>query len=210
MKNIFAIFCLVILAFVVVTGLFSCSYIGNFDGEKYDSIVTEKGKNRIVDYYNSGKKLVMSKSYYLDTVNNIWIITSFDQFSYNSFNKISTQKFHVLDMELKMKPLQLDSFFYDSIGLPVEKISFVLSSKSGTWTNFKRQDYTYRENDTNVFRELIYLWNLSQKDWNLGQEIYYGYDSLGRNVSRLVYEIDPHDTTKVKKDFQEYYYPSDF
>ncbi len=179
----------------------------SIDDQIEDSVEHINGLLKYVDFFDSDGKTVRSQVHYLDTTDNHWLLTGVDEYRYNESGQIVRQELFVPNLAMKISPLELDSFFYNGRGLKTELMHYVSCGKKDSWTKVSKIIFSYLKTDTAVFSESQYVWDDETKDWHKWDEKYYEYDSLGRVVSLLTYQVDPRDTSKVKRDYQEFYYP---
>lgn len=204
MRNLAAFFCGCALAFFSECGQPS----QNAEREVCDSSVSVSGKVKKVDYLDSQKRVVKSDGYFLDTTTGNWLLSSVNEIFYAQNGKVAKEIISVPDQYLKIRPLELDSFVYNDRGLKTESVHLV-SGVSGRWKGVSRHVFKYLKDDSLVFSESVFFWDAEQKKWIVSKEDYYSYDSLRRVASLLTYSLDKYDTSKVEKNFQEFFYPDE-
>lgn len=151
-----------------------------------------------VTYKNAYGNPVRDEWYLQDTIYNELIPYSATQNSYNSIGMLDSQTYYMVDiMDLKLKPLELDIWIYDSAGRTNQAVQKVYRGDTGLWTNVKMQMYDY--DDSLLKFESVYEWIEDQEQW---KEVYarlYDYDSTGTLIQSLIHEADPYDTSKTIK-----------
>lgn len=201
-----------VLLFAVLS-IFSFSDCSNknlsIDDQITDSVEHKNGLEKFVNFYNSDGKVVRTKEHYLDTVDNHWVLTGIDEFQYNESGQVVREEMFRPNLAMEISPLELDSVFYNDRGLKIESVYFVSGGKPDSWARVSRLSFNYLDNDTLVFSESQFTWDSDMKHWQKVNEKYYEYDSLGRVISLLTYQLDLRDTSKVARDLQEFYYPDD-
>jgi len=197
MKNFF-------YAFVFSALFCGCGY-GGGNVRTADSVIVENAGIRRTDYFGANGQHTLSKSYFYDSLSSKWVLSALDEFFYTDFGRLEKERLSVLNQFLELRPLQLDSFVYDAFGRRTESVHLV-SGGSG-WTNVSRYVCKYSGSDTSVFSQSFFYWDIAQKKWIVREEKYFKYDSLGRVASQMTYSIDIHDTSKVKRNFEEFFYP---
>ncbi|MBQ3655626.1 MAG: hypothetical protein II956_02105 [Bacteroidales bacterium] len=199
-----------VLAVFVLT-IFSQCLSPNQNAERQicDSTVSLNGKVKRVDYFDSQKRIVKYDAFFQDTTTEKWILSAVNEIYYTKSGKIAKERLSVPNQYLEIRPLELDSFVYDEKDLKTESVHLVSGGISDKWTKVSRHVFKYLKNDTSVFSESIFYWDIEQQKWIVRKENYYEYDTFGRVSSLLTYERDKYDTSKVQKNFQEFFYPDD-
>ena len=128
---------------------------------------------------------------------------------YTQKGKIAKEKLYVPNQYLELNPLQLDSFVFNDKDLKIESVHLVSSGNSNKWMKVSRHVFQYLKDDTLAFSEKIFSWDMQNKNWFRTKEYYYEYDSLGRVSSRFTYSLNKYDTSKVEKNFEEFFYPDE-
>jgi hypothetical protein len=174
-----------------------------------DSLVSLSGKVKRVDYFDSQKRIIKYNVYFQDTTTGRWIPSSVNEIYYTKSGKVAKEKISVPNQFLEIRPLELDSFVYDEKDLKIESVHSVSGGVSDKWLKVSRHVFKYLNDDSLVFSESVFFWDVPQKKWIVSKEDYYEYDSLGRVISLLTYSLDKYDTSKMEKKFQEFFYPDE-
>lgn len=203
MKKLTAVFSCCALAFLVQCNLTSL----NSEREVCDSLISVNGKVKRVDYFDSQKRIIEYDAFFQDTATGRWLLSAVNEIYYTKTGKIAKERISVPDQYLKIRPLELDSFVYNERDLKIESVHSV--SGGVKWTKVSRHVFKYLKDDSLVFSESVFFWDVPQKKWIVSKENYYEYDSLGRVISLLTYTLDKYDTSKVEKNFQEFFYPDE-
>ncbi|MBQ9214754.1 MAG: hypothetical protein IJ150_12575 [Bacteroidales bacterium] len=198
------------LCFSVIIFSSSCNLNSNFEDRQItDSSITNQNLVRRIDYKNKKGRIIKYDTYYLDTLTQYWILSSRNELFYTQKGKIAKEKLYVPNQYLELNPLQLDSFVFNDKDLKIESVHLVSSGNSNKWMKVSRHVFQYLKDDTLAFSEKIFSWDMQNKNWFRTKEYYYEYDSLGRVSSRFTYSLNKYDTSKVEKNFEEFFYPDE-
>jgi len=198
------------LCFSVIIFSSSCNLNSNFEDRQItDSSITKQNLVRRIDYKNKKGRIIKYDTYYLDTLTQYWILSSRNELFYTQKGKIAKEKLYVPNQYLELNPLQLDSFVFNDKDLKIESVHLVSSGNSNKWMKVSRHVFQYLKDDTLAFSEKIFSWDMQNKNWFRTKEYYYEYDSLGRVSSRFTYSLNKYDTSKVEKNFEEFFYPDE-
>ncbi len=198
------------LCFSVIIFSSSCNLNSNFEDRQItDSSITNQNLVRRIDYKNKKGRIIKYDTYYLDTLTQYWILSSRNELFYTPKGKIAKEKLYVPNQYLELNPLQLDSFVFNDKDLKIESVHLVSSGNSNKWMKVSRHVFQYLKDDTLAFSEKIFSWDMQNKNWFRTKEYYYEYDSLGRVSSRFTYSLNKYDTSKVEKNFEEFFYPDE-